>query len=132
MALPDDQILNQSKLYHLVAKYATEEVAPSGGQILKWRHLVIPHICNFFSTSPIFGSICLHAKARKSYQNDFPQTSDFRPQNYHYGETICVDPRPPQDKQCCPKDGFPKCLISMEIVKVSLSLKSWSTAIWSK
>ena len=56
MAPPDDQILNQSKLCHLVAKYATNtngfiwwpnllliQVVQSGGQICnwcKWRHLV--------------------------------------------------------------------------------------------
>ena len=31
----------------------------------------IPHICHFFSTGTIFGSIFLHAKARKSYKNRF-------------------------------------------------------------
>ena len=31
----------------------------------------IPDICYFFSTYPIFGSIFLHAKARKSYKNRF-------------------------------------------------------------
>ena len=35
----------------------------------------IPHICHFFSTYPIFGSIFLHAKARKSRQNGFRKNS---------------------------------------------------------
>ena len=38
----------------------------------------IPHICHFFSTYPIFGSIFLHAKARKSRQNGFRKNSVIR------------------------------------------------------
>ena len=33
--------------------------------------ICIPHICHFFSTGTIFGSIFLHAKVRKSRQNTF-------------------------------------------------------------
>ena len=40
--------------------------------------ICIPHICHFFSTYPIFGSIFLHAKARKSHQNGFRQNSVIR------------------------------------------------------
>ena len=32
------------------------------------KMVIIPHICHFFSTGTIFGSIFLHAKARKSYK----------------------------------------------------------------
>ena len=35
------------------------------------ERISIPHICHFFSTGTIFGSIFLHAKARKSYKNRF-------------------------------------------------------------
>ena len=38
----------------------------------------IPHICHFYSTYPIFGSIFLHAKARKSRQNGFRKNSVIR------------------------------------------------------
>ena len=38
---------------------------------LTYPHSSIPHICHFFSTGTIFGSIFLHAKTRKSYQNRF-------------------------------------------------------------
>ena len=38
----------------------------------------IPHICHFFSTYPIFGSIFLHAKAHKSRQNGFRKNSVIR------------------------------------------------------
>jgi len=38
-------------------------------------HMITPHICHFFSTYPIFGSIFLHAKARKSRQNRFCKNS---------------------------------------------------------
>ena len=56
MVPPDDQIFNQSKLCHLLAKFSTNasgaiwwsnlqlmQVVPSGGQncnLYKWRHLV--------------------------------------------------------------------------------------------
>ena len=40
--------------------------------------LFIPHICHFFSTYPIFGSIFLHAKVRKLRQNGFRKNSVIR------------------------------------------------------
>ena len=56
MAPPDDQIVNQSKLCHLVANFGTNvsgaiwwsnlQVAPSGGQIGKWHHLVVKFATN--------------------------------------------------------------------------------------
>ena len=68
MVPPDDQIINQTKLFHLLAKYATTasgaiwwpnlqlmQVAPSGGQIFnncKWRHLVVKIATN--ASGPIW------------------------------------------------------------------------------
>ena len=39
------------------------------------ENTTIPHICHFFSTEAIFGSIFLHTKVRKSRQNRFSDKS---------------------------------------------------------
>ena len=39
--------------------------------IMGYSVLTIPHICHFFSTGTTFGSIFLHAKTHKLYQNRF-------------------------------------------------------------
>ena len=52
---------------------AREDLITGGYQIPPDQ--IIPDICHFFSTEPIFGSIFLHTKMRKSRQNRFSDKS---------------------------------------------------------